>query len=239
VVAEAARQILLRAPLLARRKSAARDALGTRNAAVVLREMGQDREQQRIDDSRRSGARFGGYAAWDDAVGAGDPRRRRKLTMTCGCANGWSIHGLDRAIAWSKQVPVADLRIFLGHARLHLLGGVKIQTGDRHWHIGEDGILTACDRAHLACRVARLQPSSPDFYDRSADQTRYPLSNRLCQRLDGASLEHFTMRRSHQLPVGCIGPCWGLQIICQAPSGRIELSALPELLQRVSAHDMG
>jgi len=55
---------------------------------------------------------FGGHAAWGDAVGAGDPGRRRKLA--CGCANGCSIHGHDHAIAWSKQVPVADLRSFWG-----------------------------------------------------------------------------------------------------------------------------
>jgi len=57
---------------------------------------------------------FGGYAAWGEPRGAGQPGIRRRLAMSCDCANACSIHGHDHAGAWSKNLPIADLKSFWG-----------------------------------------------------------------------------------------------------------------------------
>jgi predicted amidohydrolase YtcJ len=57
---------------------------------------------------------FGGYAAWGDPKGAGQPAMRRRLAMHCGCAKSCNIHGHDHATAWSAKLPIADLKAFWG-----------------------------------------------------------------------------------------------------------------------------
>jgi predicted amidohydrolase YtcJ len=57
---------------------------------------------------------FGGYAAWGDPKGAGQPAVQRKLAMSCSCANTCDLHGHDHASAWSSQLPIADLKSFWG-----------------------------------------------------------------------------------------------------------------------------
>jgi Amidohydrolase family len=57
---------------------------------------------------------FGGYAAWGDPRGAGQPALHRELAMTCACANACGIHGQDHAVAWSGRLPIADLKSFWG-----------------------------------------------------------------------------------------------------------------------------
>jgi predicted amidohydrolase YtcJ len=57
---------------------------------------------------------FGGYAAWGDPKGAGQPAVQRKLAMSCSCANTCDVHGHDHASAWSSQLPIADLKSFWG-----------------------------------------------------------------------------------------------------------------------------
>jgi predicted amidohydrolase YtcJ len=57
---------------------------------------------------------FGGYAAWGDPNGAGEPALNRKLAMTCSCASTCGIHGHDHATAWSAKLPIADLQSFWG-----------------------------------------------------------------------------------------------------------------------------
>jgi predicted amidohydrolase YtcJ len=57
---------------------------------------------------------FGGYAAWGDPKGAGQPAMRRRLAMHCGCATSCNIHGHDHATAWSAKLPIADLKAFWG-----------------------------------------------------------------------------------------------------------------------------
>jgi predicted amidohydrolase YtcJ len=61
---------------------------------------------------------FGGYAAWGDRNGAGQAalghKVANKLTMSCGCANACTIHGHNHAIAWSKILPIDDLKSFWG-----------------------------------------------------------------------------------------------------------------------------
>jgi predicted amidohydrolase YtcJ len=57
---------------------------------------------------------FGGYAAWGEPKGAGAPAARRKMALSCGCANNCDIHGHDHARAWSKDIPASDLRSFWG-----------------------------------------------------------------------------------------------------------------------------
>jgi predicted amidohydrolase YtcJ len=57
---------------------------------------------------------FGGYAAWGEPRGAGQPGIRRRLAMSCDCANACSIHGHDHASAWSRNLPIADLKSFWG-----------------------------------------------------------------------------------------------------------------------------
>jgi predicted amidohydrolase YtcJ len=58
--------------------------------------------------------RYGGYAAWADPKGAGKADARRKLAMSCGCANTCNVHAHDHATAWSSKLPIADLRSFWG-----------------------------------------------------------------------------------------------------------------------------
>jgi predicted amidohydrolase YtcJ len=57
---------------------------------------------------------FGGYAAWGDPIRGAQPALRRELALTCGCANSCNIHGHDHAIAWSKNLPIGDLKSFWG-----------------------------------------------------------------------------------------------------------------------------
>jgi hypothetical protein len=57
---------------------------------------------------------FGGYAAWGDTEGAGQPALRRKAAMSCDCANACNIHGHDHVSAWSRKLPIADLKSFWG-----------------------------------------------------------------------------------------------------------------------------
>jgi hypothetical protein len=57
---------------------------------------------------------FGGYAAWGDPGGAGQPALHHKLAMSCVCANACGIHGHDHAVAWSSRLPIADLKSFWG-----------------------------------------------------------------------------------------------------------------------------
>jgi hypothetical protein len=57
---------------------------------------------------------FGGYAAWGDPSGAGAPALGRKLELTCNCARTCAIHGHDHADAWSRRLPVSDLKSFWG-----------------------------------------------------------------------------------------------------------------------------
>ena len=56
---------------------------------------------------------FGGYAAWGDPAAEG-PALQRKLAMSCGCANSCTVHGHDHATAWSKRLPISDLKSFWG-----------------------------------------------------------------------------------------------------------------------------
>src|SRR3984885_13564567 len=57
---------------------------------------------------------FGGYGAWADAKRAGHAPLHQRLAMSCGCANACTIHGHNHALAWSKRLPVADLKSFWG-----------------------------------------------------------------------------------------------------------------------------
>jgi predicted amidohydrolase YtcJ len=56
---------------------------------------------------------FGGYAAWRDQK-PGAPANDRRLALSCGCANACNIHGHNHAIAWSKKLPIDDLKSFWG-----------------------------------------------------------------------------------------------------------------------------
>src|ERR1700752_1816636 len=51
---------------------------------------------------------YGGYAAWADPKSAGKAAARRKLAMSCGCANTCNVHGHDHATAWSSKLPITD-----------------------------------------------------------------------------------------------------------------------------------
>jgi hypothetical protein len=57
---------------------------------------------------------YGGYAAWAEPQSAAKAESRRKLAMSCGCANACNIHGHDHASAWSSRLPVYDLKSFWG-----------------------------------------------------------------------------------------------------------------------------
>ncbi|MEH0197506.1 amidohydrolase [Caulobacter sp. CCNWLY153] len=55
---------------------------------------------------------FGGYAAW--AEPETDKTLRRQAAASCGCANSCGVHGHDHATAWTKSLPIADLKSFWG-----------------------------------------------------------------------------------------------------------------------------
>jgi predicted amidohydrolase YtcJ len=57
---------------------------------------------------------YGGYAAWADPKGANQADGRRKLAMSCDCANTCNVHAHNHATAWSSKLPIADLRSFWG-----------------------------------------------------------------------------------------------------------------------------
>ena len=65
---------------------------------------------------------FGGYAGLGRIERATQPALKRKLAMSGDRANACNIHGHDHANAWSSELPIADLEIVLGRARLRLLG---------------------------------------------------------------------------------------------------------------------
>ena len=55
---------------------------------------------------------FDGYGAWADPKAAAGSASTHKLAMSCGCANGCTVHGHNHALAWSNRLPVADLKSF-------------------------------------------------------------------------------------------------------------------------------
>ncbi|KSB88024.1 hypothetical protein AS593_19090, partial [Caulobacter vibrioides] len=55
---------------------------------------------------------FGGYAAW--AEPQADKTLQRQAAASCGCASGCGVHGHDHATAWTKSLPIADLKSFWG-----------------------------------------------------------------------------------------------------------------------------
>jgi len=57
---------------------------------------------------------FGGYGAWGNTKTSKEPVLHRKLALSCGCVNTCGIHGHDHATAWSKKLPIADLKGFWG-----------------------------------------------------------------------------------------------------------------------------
>jgi predicted amidohydrolase YtcJ len=57
---------------------------------------------------------YGGYAGWGDPKVAGKATVLRKLAMSCNCTNNCNIHGHDHAAAWSRKLPIADLKSFWG-----------------------------------------------------------------------------------------------------------------------------
>lgn len=58
--------------------------------------------------------RYGGYAAWGDTQRAREQTLLRHLAGPCGCANRCTVHGHDHATAWSRNLPIADLKSFWG-----------------------------------------------------------------------------------------------------------------------------
>jgi predicted amidohydrolase YtcJ len=56
---------------------------------------------------------FGGYGAWA-APDANGKVVAQKMAMSCGCANDCGVHGHNHATAWSRQLPIADLKSFWG-----------------------------------------------------------------------------------------------------------------------------
>ncbi len=55
---------------------------------------------------------FGGYAAW--AEPEKDAALRRQAAASCACASGCGVHGHDHATAWTKSLPISDLKSFWG-----------------------------------------------------------------------------------------------------------------------------
>lgn len=58
---------------------------------------------------------FGGYAGWADEGGLPlQVSLKRKAAAACACAVSCGVHGHEHATAWSKQLPIADLKGFWG-----------------------------------------------------------------------------------------------------------------------------
>ncbi len=57
---------------------------------------------------------FGGYAAWGEPQSAGKGAMQRKAAALCGCANDCNLHGHAHADAWSRSLPISDLKGFWG-----------------------------------------------------------------------------------------------------------------------------
>ncbi|MEO8524179.1 MAG: amidohydrolase [Caldimonas sp.] len=58
---------------------------------------------------------FGGYAGWADPQGSTMQEAvRRAVAASCGCAKVCGMHGHDHANAWSRSLPIADLKGFWG-----------------------------------------------------------------------------------------------------------------------------
>ncbi len=58
---------------------------------------------------------FGGYAGWADEGGAPlQATLKRQAAAACACAVSCGVHGHEHATAWSKQLPIADLKGFWG-----------------------------------------------------------------------------------------------------------------------------
>jgi predicted amidohydrolase YtcJ len=55
---------------------------------------------------------FGGYAAW--AEPQADKALQHQAAASCGCASSCGVHGHDHATAWTKSLPIADLKSFWG-----------------------------------------------------------------------------------------------------------------------------
>ena len=59
--------------------------------------------------------RYGGYGAWGEREGAPlQSRLHQQAAAACGCANQCQMHGHAHATAWSRKLPVADLKGFWG-----------------------------------------------------------------------------------------------------------------------------
>jgi predicted amidohydrolase YtcJ len=80
------------------------------------------REFLRLDDTAPPPAmpdwspvrRFGGYGAWADPKGAGEAAALRHAAPSSGRAHGCGIHGHDGATAWTRKLPIRDLKSFWG-----------------------------------------------------------------------------------------------------------------------------
>jgi predicted amidohydrolase YtcJ len=57
---------------------------------------------------------FGGYGAWADPKGAGEAAALRHAASSSGRAHGCGIHDPYRATAWSRKLPIRDLKSFWG-----------------------------------------------------------------------------------------------------------------------------
>ncbi|MFC5741310.1 amidohydrolase [Dyella tabacisoli] len=57
---------------------------------------------------------FGGYGGWGDAKRVASPSLRQAAAMQCGCTHACGVHGHDHANAWSRSLPIADLKSFWG-----------------------------------------------------------------------------------------------------------------------------
>jgi predicted amidohydrolase YtcJ len=63
--------------------------------------------------------RYGGYGGWGAmpgalAGGAAAPRGKAAMAAACGCARQCGMHGHQHATAWTRSLPIADLKSFWG-----------------------------------------------------------------------------------------------------------------------------
>jgi predicted amidohydrolase YtcJ len=57
---------------------------------------------------------FGGYAAWGDREGRPLQSVTQRSASDCGCSRSCTVHGHQHATAWTRKLPISDLKGFWG-----------------------------------------------------------------------------------------------------------------------------
>jgi hypothetical protein len=103
----------------------------------------------------------------------------RTLAMSCGCNHACTIHGHDHAVAWSKRLPVSELKSFWSVTWLRVLGGVITDREVRTLRIGANRSSRARSVGHRhRARWNRLAGGQWNFRPVIRAQSKWLLASR-------------------------------------------------------------